>query len=223
MDFALFVDAGHGGISPTSRRYLTPGKRFYHEGKQYHEGGWFYEGVSNRLFAKEFLEMLEAEALPIKVFKTYHDYLDTPLQDRAKLINNYSRSYQKALLISFHHNATSTGKARGFSVWTTPGTTQSDSVAELLLRKYKELLPDHKVLESRVDGDGDFESDFYILRMTRCPAILNEYLFFDNPADCDIIYNDADSRRKYLEACVYAVKGYFNLIDFTKEGVTPLV
>lgn len=203
--FALFVDAGHGSLTPNSGRYLTPGKRAYHEGKNLHKGGWFFEGVSNRIYAEEFIALCQEQG--IKVFKTYHPFLDTPLPERVKMVNSYSKSFDKALLMSFHSNAMN-GRARGFSVWTTKGKTNSDSVATNLIGNYKTLLPGAKVLEDWRDRDPDFESDFYIIKNSKIPAILLEYLFFDNPIDVDIIVHDKEAKSRYLQACLKTVLWY---------------
>lgn len=202
--FALFIDAGHGGCDAQGR-YLTPGKRAKHPGHTFHDGSWFYEGVSNRIYAEEFSKMCEAAG--IKVIKTYHPYLDISLTDRAKQVNRFVPNFERSLLLSFHSNALQ-GRSRGFSVWTTFGQTNSDKVATDIIRFYKEEVPKGKVLEDNRDRDPDFENDFYILKAVKCPAVLMEYLFFDNPYDAEIIFRDAEAKAGYLRALLRAVLLY---------------
>ena len=40
------------------------------------------------------------------------------------------------------------------------------------------------------DGDPDKESQFYILKHTKCPAILTENFFMDTKKDCDFILSN---------------------------------
>lgn len=203
---ALFIDAGHGGVR--GGRYLTPGKRFFHEGKNLHDGGWFYEGVSNRLYADGLIERMKK--YPIKVYKVYHSYVDTPLAARVFQVNKLAKEHGKSLLFSLHSNALN-GKSSGFSVWTTVGNTKSDEVATDIVNQYKLEMPKARVITDMRDKDPDFESDFYIIKHSNCPAVLMEYLFFDNPADVETIVNDPISREKYLTALEKAACNYFGL------------
>ncbi len=37
------------------------------------------------------------------------------------------------------------------------------------------------------DGDGDYESDFFVLHKTKCPAILCELGFMTNRGECELM------------------------------------
>jgi N-acetylmuramoyl-L-alanine amidase len=43
----------------------------------------------------------------------------------------------------------------------------------------------------RADGDKDYESNFYVLAHTSCPAVLTENMFQDNKLDVDWLLSDA--------------------------------
>ena len=75
-----------------------------------------------------------------------------------------------------------TGK--GWSCYTTKGETESDKIAECLYDSFEEHFPDRKIRKDLSDGDRDYEENFYLLRMTRCPAVLLENFFYDNPEEC---------------------------------------
>jgi N-acetylmuramoyl-L-alanine amidase len=113
------------------------------------------------------------------------------LSYRAETANWYHRNYKKGIFISNHANASGNHQARGFEVYTTPGTTKSDKFADLLWEQVNTLLGDKiRMREDRLDGDYDKEARFYVLRKTVMPAILVEHLFFDNFEDAKLLMND---------------------------------
>ena len=54
--------------------------------------------------------------------------------------------------------------------------------------------PDIRIRSDYTDGDVDKESLFYILANTHCPAILPEWLFFDNYSDWQYIREDKNQQ-----------------------------
>ncbi|EJX01787.1 N-acetylmuramoyl-L-alanine amidase [gut metagenome] len=77
--------------------------------------------------------------------------------------------------------------ARGWSAYTSKGQTKADQLASCLYHAAEELLPDGiRIRKDTSDGDEDWEEGFYILRKTKCPAVLTENLFQDNRED--VIY-----------------------------------
>ena len=60
-----------------------------------------------------------------------------------------------------------------YSVYTSPGQTKSDRLADILL-SYMELeFPDHKLRKDMSDSDMDKEAAFYVLRKTKMPECMN--------------------------------------------------
>ncbi len=55
-------------------------------------------------------------------------------------------------------------------------------------KEAKELLP--SVRSDFSDGDPDYESDFYVLAKTKCPAVLTENLFQDNKEDVKFLTSE---------------------------------
>lgn len=51
-----------------------------------------------------------------------------------------------------------------------------------------------KIRKDMSDGDPDKESQFYILRKTKCPAVLTENLFQDNQEDVEFLLSEAGKR-----------------------------
>ena len=107
------------------------------------------------------------------------DARDLSLSYRVRVANRYSAG--ETLFISIHCNAFNT-KAGGFEIFTSRGKTKSDEIAESIAN---EIEPFYNALQLKLrydfrDGDKDKERDFYVLRKTKCPAVLLECLFFDN-------------------------------------------
>lgn len=114
---------------------------------------------------------------------------DIPLNERGKRINGVVADAKaegmNALSISIHNNAAGNGKewkkAYGWSVWTTPGQNNSDVLAQCLFDAAKEILGPlgQKTRRDASDGDDDYEDNFAMCRIPKCPAVLTENMFQD--------------------------------------------
>ena len=181
-------DNGHGGI--IGGEYMTPGKRTpAHMGEpQIFEGAW------NRWLVNRCIEELNRQRMSL--FHVSDSLEDLPLSERVKKANIIHTLYPNTYLLSVHANA---GGGEGIEVFTSPGQTKSDQIAE----HFMDVFMRHKLHDiyrlDQSDGDKDKEAKFYVLTKTKCPAILVEYGFMDN---------ENDRRRlnsiKYLESCVNA-------------------
>jgi len=196
----ILIDKGHGGF--IDGVYQTAPKKMY----EFESGEVAYEGRLNRQIGDKLLARLKAEG--IKCIDICPTEMDIPLSTRVNIINEYCNKYgaSNCLLISLHGNA---GKGTGFEIWTSPGQTKSDEYATQFFNKFKEHFPDVKLRKDISDGDPDKESAFYILKNTNCPAILPEFLFFDNWQDF-LLMKDHTFQYRYAEM----------MVDFVKEIVT---
>ena len=177
------------------------------------------------------------EALGYTVFIDMpQDVVPTPqmveLQKRVAIVNNICAKYGKAncIYVSIHVNgAGNKGQwenAGGWCCFTTRGTTKSDKLASCLYVAADEELIDYAAQMSKgkangiyskfqrpvrmdiSDGDPDWESNFYVIYHTACPAVLTENLFQDNKWDVAFLLSDAG-----FEAIVNIhVKGIVNFI-----------
>ena len=186
MSKIILLDKGHGGI--IDNVYQTaPAKMF-----TFSSGEIAYEGVLNRQIGNKVIKGMKKKGFG------YVDIcpseLDIPLSERVRIINDYSKHYgvNNCLLISLHSNA---GKGSGFEIWTSPGQTKSDEYAEIFYNMFSRRFPDVKMRHSVSDGDYDKEASFYILQKTACPAILPEFLFFDNWTDFQLLKSSAFQQR----------------------------
>ena len=64
---------------------------------------------------------------------------------------------------------------------------------------------DIKLRQDTSDGDPDKEADFYILKHTKCPAVLAELLFMDYEKDCRKLM-DAKFRQSMAENIAKTLK-----------------
>lgn len=207
--FRVFIDAGHGGISPLpappeKHRYTTyPAKCFRHAQGEFHHGPWFYEGVFNRQVAAKVESFLDD--LGIDYLTIYHDYIDTPLKARYTMVNRMAQYCKNSLLVSLHANASPTHIARGYEVYTSPGKTAADWIAE---RHYKHVLNlfgnEINYRPDKSDGDWDKEARFAMLTRTNTPSILVEHLFFDNYLDAQLLMHE-DVIFRFAKATVLAI------------------
>ena len=90
---------------------------------------------------------------------------------------------RNVLLVSIHVNAAGMGdrwyNATGWCAFTCRGQTSSDKLADRLYKQAELWLPGHRLRTDYSDGDPDIESDFTILKKTRCAAVLTENGFQD--------------------------------------------
>lgn len=208
LNFCVYLDAGHGGIDKNGKYVTAPKKQFEHAKGTFHNGKWFYEGVWNRRLTNLVADKLKN--LGINYLIVSHEYLDLPLSYRVKTANWYHKNFKKGIFISNHSNASGSHRARGFEVYTTPGKTKSDAIAEKHWENVKDLLGDTiKMRPDTSDGDHDKEARFYVIRNTVMPAMLVEHLFFDNKDDAKLLMSDLIVE-KFAEAQVRTIIDYYN-------------
>jgi N-acetylmuramoyl-L-alanine amidase len=105
-----------------------------------------------------------------------------------------------AFVFSLHNNAAGSGAkwmtARGVSIWTCKGKTESDRYATQIFDTMQKDLDfiGHWRTDYFRDGDADWEENFTEL-MSIHPAVLLEYLFQDNVEDVEILQDEEYTRR----------------------------
>lgn len=186
----ILIDAGHG--------IDTKGKRS--------PDGKLLEWAWNMKTAQIVYDLLKDLGYDAELIKP--EQLDTPLSERVKRVNKYSKD---SLLVSIHVNALGTGqewmKARGWSIWTTEGITESDTIAEYIWSEAVKMWGKERVRKDMSDGDADYESNFYILRKSACTAVLVENFFMDNKEDCAYLLS-SQSNKECAEVIVRGLSRY---------------
>lgn len=168
----ILLDNGHGEN--------TPGKR----SPLWLDGTQLFEWQYTREIAMMVEHALRKEGIDVE--RIVRENLDVPLSERCRRVNNICKEAgtQNCLLVSIHCNACN-GKARGWEIHTYLGQSKSDEYATIFWNTAKELIGTRsKMRGDWSDGDPDWDSNFAILRDTRCPAVLTENLFMDNEEDC---------------------------------------
>lgn len=154
----LYIDAGHGGNDPG---VVGPGGL---------KESALTVDVAGRLAA-----MAMASGWDVQLSRSGSEGMS--LASRAVAANTWGAD----LFVSIHGNGAANDRARGFEVWTSPGQTGSDEVAEVLAETWRDSFPVDVMRCDMTDGDLDKESPFYVLVHTRCRAVLVEVGFVSNP------------------------------------------
>lgn len=193
----VLLDNGHGGI--INGEYTTPGKR----SPIWNDGTQLFEGEFNRAIVNRIIEQLTT--LGINYVNIAPEYWDVRLETRVKRANKYPAS--ESVYISVHSNA---GGGHGSEMFTSINPTRSDEFATVLGEEFKAEFPSERLREDWSDGDLDKESNFYVLKHTRMPAILTENFFMDNESECKQ-YLMTKSGRDRIAA--YHVKAILRIAD----------
>lgn len=113
---------------------------------------------------------------------------DIPLSTRT----NRANQRPDWIVLSLHSNAvgyTNKGpsqSARGGVMYTSPGQTDADPIAQSIHNAFVRAFgsePVHMRSGDTRDGDNDMEAKFWMVRKTKGPAVLGEMLFFVNIDD----------------------------------------
>ena len=169
----VLLDNGHGRN--------TPGKR----SPVWRDGSQLYEWEFNRKLVREISIRLRNLGIENKILVPEKE--DISLAERCRRVNNIYKERKDVILISIHANA---GGGTGWEAWTSVGETKSDYYAKLLYNSAGNYLKGWKIRTNYSDGDPDWESQFYILKNTWCPAVLTENMFMDNEKDCRFMMSD---------------------------------
>lgn len=174
----VILDFGHGGIDDNGNYTTAPSKMY-----KFPNGEIAYEGVINRQIGGHVLTCLRSH-LHLNVITTVAetDSRDIALSHRVRVANSYNP--KETIFISIHCNA---GGGEGFELFTTKGITKSDALAESLADNMEHVYDKYKMRlrYDFSDKDKDKEVDYYVLRKTKCPAVLLECGFFDSRKDFD--------------------------------------
>lgn len=195
----ILLDNGHAKSTPGKRSPMLP------------NGVQFFEYEFNRDIVKRIAKKLAILGIEFKILVPEVDD-DIKLSVRAARANAYCDEFgaDNCFLISVHANAGANGdwqSGRGWSVYTTKGKTKSDEYATIFFEEAEKLLPQYSMTlrSDWSDGDPDYEENFTIIYMSKCPAILTENLFMDNKKDVAFLLTD-EGRDVIAQIHVNAIK-----------------
>ncbi len=176
----VIIDNGHGVKTQGKCSPLWP------------DGSILYEYEFNRDIAKRLANTLDYFGIDNVIIVP--EIEDISLAERVKRINEYHEEHPDSFLVSIHANAASVRSANGWEIFTSKGETKSDALAEQFVKSAKNNLRGFKIRKDLLDGDSDKEANFYILKNTRCPAVLTENLFMTNQRDCEFLMSEKGRR-----------------------------
>ena len=192
----VLIDPGHG--------IDTPGKRS--------PDGKFREYLWNRQVA----DLLGAKlvAMGIDASPVVTETNDIPLSTRVQRVNRICSKVgaSNVMLVSIHANAAGNGgwmNAKGWSCYTSKGSTESDRIAECLYDAFEKEFSDRKIRKDLSDGDRDWEENFYVLAKSRCPAVLLENYFYDNPEECEFLLKE-ETKERIASAAALGIARYLD-------------
>ncbi len=152
------IDAGHGGADP---------------------GAIGLKGLRESSVALDIAQRAGAilKAKGHEVIQTREDDRFVSLETRAAIANHA----RVDALVSIHCNAAMSREAHGIEVWTTKGQTKADPLADEILVSMGSAFPRANLRRDLLDGDGDREANYAVLRLTSAPAALVEVGFISHP------------------------------------------
>ena len=165
-------------------------------------------------YAREIAESIERE-LKTKGYdaeRIVKETIDVTLEERVRRVNEVCERLgtSNVVLVSIHCNAAGNGdwkNARGWSAYTSKGKTKSDELATMLYGEAVHNFTGQTIRKDFSDGDPDWEEAFYVLRKTKCPAVLTENFFMDNKQDVSYLLS-LEGRTQIVKTHVDAIIKY---------------
>jgi N-acetylmuramoyl-L-alanine amidase len=188
------LDAGHGGMKDGV--YTTAPAKMH----TFSDGLTIHEGLINREITR--LVWLQLTELGIDFKLVYDEHEDYSLDKRIDIADKIYAKDKRAIFLSIHSNA---GGGSGFEIFTSPGQSKSDKVANIFCETYQKFFPQIPFRSDKADGDADKEENFKVLRKTDCPAVLVENLFFDNRKEAEFLLS-AEGQRKIANCIVHCIQ-----------------
>jgi N-acetylmuramoyl-L-alanine amidase len=193
----VLIDNGHGEN--------TAGKRS--------PDGTLREYAFAREIAEDIVRQLTKKGVDAE--RITPETIDVSLTERVRRVNAIcnKQGTKNVLLVSIHSNAAGNGTdwaaGRGWEAWTSKGKTKADELADCLYEAAKEAFPGMRIRADYTDGDADKEENYYILRYTKCAAVLTENFFHDNKED--VAYMKSAAGKAAIVAChVNGILAYIN-------------
>lgn len=140
------------------------------------------------------------------------------LVKRVGIVNNlYTQLNKQVIYVSIHVNAAANGgwkNATGWCIYTTKGVTKSDKLADCIYGRAKSILGSlgKKLRTDFSDNDPDYEENFYVLKNTKCPAVLTENFFQDCKSDVAWLITD-EAKKALTDIHVEGIIDYLKTLS----------
>lgn len=208
----ILIDNGHG--SEVIGKYSPSlGGSGVYVPLEFVQDSRFREWKYTRVIASMVVDVLMAYGFDARLL--VKETSDISLSERVKRINAICDKEGKnnVIVVSVHANAVGGGtswmNAYGWECYTTKGNTKSDILAEYFYKRAEQNFEGRKIRRDESDGDSDKESDFYILKNSKCAAVLTENFFYDNKNDLKYMVSD-EGVHAVIRTHVEAILDYVN-------------
>ena len=170
----------------------------------------FREGNFNRVVGNAIADRLKELGYDVDIIVKERE--DIPLKERVARANAICEKYgaKNCVYLSVHSNAAGSGSAwnsaRGFCVYVAKKSSQASkdlakhiyNAAEVTGFKGNRAVPKERY----------WTADFYVIKNTKCPAVLTENLFYDNKEDLKILTSE-EGKKKIVD---YHIAGLLNFL-----------
>lgn len=187
----IVIDAGHGGADP---------------GKVGISG--VLEKEINLAIAKKLQARLKTDG--IGVIMTREDdaglYSETAQNKKREDMEARVRIISEAkpeLVVSIHQNSFPAEDCKGAQVFYYTGSEESKKLAEILQKKFPEVLQDGNQRQAKAN------SDYYLLRKTPCPIVIAECGFLSNASEEALLASEA-YQEKVVEVLYLGIRQYLS-------------
>jgi N-acetylmuramoyl-L-alanine amidase len=199
----VVLDPGHD--------YKTAGKRSPDGSLLEYEFNQAVADLAEQILVKKGVKVIKTKTMNWTCGSSSASAQNADLARRVRVANNASAP----LFISLHANAhiNSWTSARGFEVYSYPGSSTGKNVASLV---HKYTYP--RLKKFGVPDRGLKQANFHVIRETKMPAALIEFEFFTNKEGCALLKR-SDFRLECARGVAQAVLAYFKA-NTSVDGVS---
>lgn len=187
----VVIDAGHGGVDP---------------GKVGVSG--VLEKEINLSVARKLQERLEADGFCVVMTRTDDNglYSETATNKKREDMTARVRLISEAkpeLVVSIHQNSFPDASCKGAQVFYYKDSEESKRLAELLQKKFPEVLADGNTRQAKANAD------YYLLKKTACPIVIAECGFLSCPEE-ERLLSTPEYQEKVADVLYQGIKQYLS-------------
>lgn len=119
------------------------------------------------------------------------------MEARVRLIEETGPDF----VVSIHQNSFTSESCKGAQVFYYKDSQESKTLAELLQKKFQDVLQDGNTRQAKANGE------YYLLRKTACPIVIAECGFLSNRSEEALLASE-EYQEKVVEALYQGIKQY---------------
>ena len=210
--FGVIIDRAHGEnvagkCSPDAAKGLKDSPYYYKE--------WEWSSV----ICTKLANRLREEGFIVEFSVDPKEKREPGLSNRVKVTNKIIKDNPDIhwVFVSMHSNAVGNinewSNATGYSIYTTKGVTNSDILADCIIKRAEEALPLYsKNIRKYKDKylERDIEENFTVIYGANCPAVLTENFFQDCKSDIHWVKSN-EGKEVLCKIHVDGILDYFKL------------